>query len=536
MKGENWIEKIKELLGKHQHRPTPNDWARMEQLLDATPQLKPASSGFAGGSLLHLFTGIMCIAGIAFFSFEEENKEADISNVTNFVGDESAFTNLPADDISTTTKTEFQSQEFQSQKDQTPQKVDDNTKVKSTVANVSLGGDKAAVEKPETLSESEFDAVDRTQATIINLAQIPLEESTDKLLEKIEEEMESTLAALSPRKVERDTESDFTKVFHESEKIETELRATEQTSTAEELSKENKPEETVAATSRESEVNESKNTNEETPSETDHNKTEKPESEIVLDQGSESPAVAEESKENEEEDIIISPGALGTSQGGWMPSTIGIFGDFGRPNQNEFDGFYTGISAEVAWRVSPSFQMVTGVGYREFLGYEAVEWERPVTERYTYTTFSLDSVWVIDSIYAGHWRYDTTRATHTIDSIVGRESGTDNEQLKFNYVEMPIRFDYRFERGRWALGIGAGPVLSQMQVARYSGEGIFLTEREYFGLDLVAQPSVGFAISEKFEIELRGGTRHRVYTSNPNLATLPSRGQWFTSVGLRWRL
>lgn len=132
----------------------------------------------------------------------------------------------------------------------------------------------------------------------------------------------------------------------------------------------------------------------------------------------------------------------------------------------------TGLMASIEYN---NWLFSTGISYSQlnedinynptYTALEVIDnsyWEK----EYTQTTF-VDSNWIIDGIFLGHWNYDTTHIT-TVDSMyisqvdsnyekkVNDTISNNNGTHTLSYVEIPLLFGYHWDLKKWDIQLQTG--------------------------------------------------------------------------------
>ncbi|PTM03675.1 MAG: hypothetical protein DA405_09770 [Bacteroidetes bacterium] len=116
---------------------------------------------------------------------------------------------------------------------------------------------------------------------------------------------------------------------------------------------------------------------------------------------------------------------------------------------------------------------------------------------------SVSAIWVIDSINAGHYEYDTTFQTVIDTSIVLNIDSNDyqisypkSQQIRFQYAELPLLYGYQSQFGSWTLSLAAG--LSVQQALAINDENY--VRAEAFSLAFLVQPAISYKISQQWSV------------------------------------
>tara|TARA_R110001592_G_scaffold243783_1_gene504879 strand:+ start:123632 stop:125203 length:1572 start_codon:yes stop_codon:yes gene_type:complete len=119
---------------------------------------------------------------------------------------------------------------------------------------------------------------------------------------------------------------------------------------------------------------------------------------------------------------------------------------------------------------------------------------------------NVRAIWVIDSINAGHYEYDTTFQTVIDTSIVLNIDSNDyqinypkSEQIRFQYAELPLLYGYQSEFGSWTLSLAAG--VSVQQALAINDENY--ARAEAFSLALLVQPAISYKINQQWSVFTR---------------------------------
>lgn len=148
--------------------------------------------------------------------------------------------------------------------------------------------------------------------------------------------------------------------------------------------------------------------------------------------------------------------------------------------------------------------------YREY-EYNVLENKTLIDSTWSLATSSrqvaiISAMWVIDSINAGHYEYDTTFQTVIDTSIVLNIDSNDyqisypkSQQIRFQYAELPLLYGYQSQFGSWTLSLAAG--LSVQQALAINDENYARTE--VFSLALLVQPAISFKINQQWSVFTR---------------------------------
>ena len=116
------------------------------------------------------------------------------------------------------------------------------------------------------------------------------------------------------------------------------------------------------------------------------------------------------------------------------------------------------------------------------------------------------AMWVIDSINAGHYEYDTTFQTVIDTSIVLNIDSNDyqisypkSQQIRFQYAELPLLYGFQSQFGSWTLSLAAG--VSVQQALAINDENY--ARAEAFSLALLVQPAISFKINQQWSVFTR---------------------------------
>ena len=119
---------------------------------------------------------------------------------------------------------------------------------------------------------------------------------------------------------------------------------------------------------------------------------------------------------------------------------------------------------------------------------------------------NVRAIWVIDSINAGHYEYDTTFQTVIDTSIVLNIDSNDyqinypkSQQIRFQYAELPLLYGYQGEFGSWTLSLAAG--VSVQQALAINDENY--ARAEAFSLALLVQPAISYKINQQWSVFTR---------------------------------
>ncbi len=148
--------------------------------------------------------------------------------------------------------------------------------------------------------------------------------------------------------------------------------------------------------------------------------------------------------------------------------------------------------------------------YRQY-EYNVLENKTLIDSTWLLTTNSrqvanVRAIWVIDSINAGHYEYDTTFQTVIDTSIVLNIDSNDyqmsypkSQQIRFQYAELPLLYGYQSEFGSWTLSLATG--VSVQQALAINDENY--ARAEVFSLALLVQPAISYKINQQWSVFTR---------------------------------
>jgi hypothetical protein len=150
-------------------------------------------------------------------------------------------------------------------------------------------------------------------------------------------------------------------------------------------------------------------------------------------------------------------------------------------------------------------------------------------------SYTVDSTWVIDSIFVGHWRQDTAW-TLTVDSLWQEHWDTvatekeapellaNNGILSLNYVEVPLWFGRSFGKNQWHIDVQGGLGVGILTGTKGS---VYINQR------LDGLVSTNFQVEQFSQLNvsgmLRAGIRYE-FTEQLQVLFYPTLRYTFTSV------
>ncbi len=122
----------------------------------------------------------------------------------------------------------------------------------------------------------------------------------------------------------------------------------------------------------------------------------------------------------------------------------------------------------------------------------------------------VDSTWIIDGPFLGHYEYDTVQTT-IYDTLTTYQTAGVTPRVAYRYLEVPIMVGYRWysRSGRWNFDLGAGVVAGWLN---YNGS-VNETENvevNSLRLDLALRPAIGYNLNLNWSILARTGWRYTV--------------------------
>ena len=224
-------------------------------------------------------------------------------------------------------------------------------------------------------------------------------------------------------------------------------------------------------------------------------------------------AAAVVSKEEDDEDEIQ---PVNLRSHGFRMNSLSLGGKYLTDYSGDFYGTGVGVDIDIQ---KGNWLFNTGVSYytfnRNLFANDTYEKENytdiRTTNWDTTTTIRLDSVWVIDGPFSGHYvntsdtttLVDTTVTSRT-DTSIARITAREEIRVKLSYVEIPLLIGQRFKFNRLAIDVYGGVALSQITSSNLEGGDI----SEKFGVAAILQPGFRYYITEKWSVFGRSGLRY----------------------------
>ncbi|MGB0178003.1 MAG: hypothetical protein ACPF9D_12610 [Owenweeksia sp.] len=146
---------------------------------------------------------------------------------------------------------------------------------------------------------------------------------------------------------------------------------------------------------------------------------------------------------------------------------------------------------------------------------------------------SVDSVWIIDGPFVGHYEYDTIKTT-VYDTTTSYRNAEVYPRLAYRYMEVPVMAGYRWysRSGRWNFDIGAGVIAGWLS---YNGSGDESgVKLNSLKLDLALRPAIGFSVNSRWKLLARSGLRYNLLNQTGMPAAEQAVSFPFVELGLSY--
>lgn len=223
----------------------------------------------------------------------------------------------------------------------------------------------------------------------------------------------------------------------------------------------------------------------------------------------------------------------------------------------------TGISVQIernGWMLNSGVNYTT---FREQINYPSTlnvltGVDNGFWEKIENWSFAVDSNWVIDSIFAGHWNYDTAWSVVYDSTYINQwdsvytdtedpELAKNNKIAAISYLEIPLLVGHSFAKGRWifdlqvggSIGIltgTSGSVYINNRVDGLQTAGAHRTQFRQYNGALLLRTGVRYALSPEIQATLYPTFRYGVTNAFKSDAIRQKYWGYGLTFGLRYRL
>ncbi len=222
--------------------------------------------------------------------------------------------------------------------------------------------------------------------------------------------------------------------------------------------------------------------------------------------------------ESEEEASIIDPAT------GFKLNSVAMLATYGFHNTSGSYEFGLGVEVEF---LNQNFFLQTGVHINAHLGeYNDSVPQMDFTE---VPVQRVDSNWIIDGPFQGHYEIDTVISTHYDTTLTYRQI-TGVQRTNLRYLEIPVMAGYRWYSGRWSFDLSAGVISGLLTYNGMSDQGV--EQNNGLRLDLALRPALLYRLNPSWSVIARPGLRYTILDQTPTAWNRSSKATPLLQVGL----